>query len=338
MAWVGKADEWFHKATKGTPNAKYLAYICAQAGDDCYFGMGDRLRGIELMVRAAVASKRVLLVDIPHPIPFTKFFTPAEIDWSMGDIKVPWDAAWWMGEGRVARLQSNEALGEANKFVAVQGHGEIHILPIVGGPDITWLGLPAHCTFHALFLPSPQVEKKINELQTHLGVLPPARFLAIHLRLGGLIGEFQRVYRYDPVEAVRHSLRCARKLASDFGGISDTFVVITDSMELKNLILEGALTNTTTTRVIPAYSAVDGSIKGFNEHILPEQEHINTIADMGVMASATCLIADFGSGFSTHARLWGGPTLWHDSNPCFKSTLECIQEGGGGIGTEALRT
>lgn len=53
----------------------------------------------------------------------------------------------------------------------------------------------SHPTSGAHALPLLSSLQKINELQTHLGVLPPARFLAIHLRLGGLIGEFQRVYR-----------------------------------------------------------------------------------------------------------------------------------------------
>lgn len=120
-------------------------------------------------MRSAMASKRVLLVDIPHPIPFTTFFTPAKIDWGMGDIVVPADAKWWSGEGRVARLQSNEALLEPNRFVAVQGHGEIHILPIVGAPNITWLGLPSHCVFHALFRPSEQVQK-VGVVWCYVGV------------------------------------------------------------------------------------------------------------------------------------------------------------------------
>lgn len=111
------------------------------------------------MVRAAIASKRILLVSIPHPIPFVSLFAPSALDWRMGDLVVPDDAIWWRGERRVGLLQSNAALDEPNKFVAVEGHNQIHILPVRNAPDMDWVGLAAHCTFRALFRPSPQVLK-----------------------------------------------------------------------------------------------------------------------------------------------------------------------------------
>ncbi|MEW5309872.1 MAG: hypothetical protein WDW38_001720 [Sanguina aurantia] len=294
-------------------------------------GLGDRLRGIELMVRAAMASKRVLLVDIPHPIPFTSLFAPASLDWRMGSIVVPDDAVWWRGDTRVGLLQSNAALQEPSKFVAVEGHNQIHILPVRNAPDMEWVGLAAHCTFRSLFRPSQQVQKAITVRQYQLGVPLPKRYLAVHIRLEGVQGEAGKAYLVDPLETLRHSLRCARSMVAARSHLQTTLVVVTDSTELKHLILEGSLRNTSTTRILPLLTAATGSTTGLDEDLFSEAQMVNTVADMGILAGATCMVSEYGSGFSTHARLWGGgPSLWGKNNACFRSTMECIKEGGGG--------
>lgn len=106
-----------------------------------------------------------------------------------------------------------------------------------------------------------------------------------------------------------------------------TASVRSDSLELKNLILEGSLKNTTTTRILPLMTAEAG---GEDETLSSEAQLVNTVAEMGILAGSACLVAEYGSGFSTHARLWGSPSLWARSSACYRSTMECIKEGGGG--------
>ncbi|MEW5314520.1 MAG: hypothetical protein WDW38_006012 [Sanguina aurantia] len=150
----------FHARTKGTEQARYMVFSCHQ--HECYFGLGDRLRGIMMFLRAAAASKRVLLIDIASPTDMREFFLPALIDWTVGSLALPKpDFPWKAGDGddREALFRSNAALLLPAQYLVVQGFGALHTTPIVGAPDIDWAGENTHCAQRSLFKPSDGVQQ-----------------------------------------------------------------------------------------------------------------------------------------------------------------------------------
>lgn len=83
----------------GNPEPKTQILTCT-----CSPGLGDRLRGIMMFLRAAAASKRVLLIDIVSPTDMREFFLPALIDWTVGLLALPKpDFPWKAGEGTTGR-------------------------------------------------------------------------------------------------------------------------------------------------------------------------------------------------------------------------------------------
>lgn len=103
----------------GNPEPKTQILTCT-----CSPGLGDRLRGIMMFLRAAAASKRVLLIDIASPTDMREFFLPALIDWTVGLLALPKpDFPWKAGEGddREALFKSNAALLLPAQYLVVQG-------------------------------------------------------------------------------------------------------------------------------------------------------------------------------------------------------------------------
>ena len=87
MDWLAEYEA-FHKANRGRPGAKYLVHSVDSGLNG---GVGDRLRGMLFTVRAAAASKRVLLMRWATPHPLHHFLEPADggIDWRMDGIELP---------------------------------------------------------------------------------------------------------------------------------------------------------------------------------------------------------------------------------------------------------
>lgn len=88
-----------------------------------FTGLGDRMRGITFLLRSAIASKRVLLLDIVTPIPMVDVLVPSAIDWTMGGIVIPADAVFWKNdEGHdTLLLTRNTASNLTDRFVVTEG-------------------------------------------------------------------------------------------------------------------------------------------------------------------------------------------------------------------------
>ena len=84
--------EEFHRSQRSNASALHLVYTChelmpiagshsrSQQRIPC-LGIGDRFRLIAYLLRVAIATRRVLLVDWSSPAPIEHFFLPARIDW-----------------------------------------------------------------------------------------------------------------------------------------------------------------------------------------------------------------------------------------------------------------
>lgn len=83
------------------------------------------MRGITFLLRSAIASQRVLLLDIVTPIPMADVLVPSAIDWTMGGIEVPTDAVFWKNdEGHdTLLLTRNTAANLTDRFVVTEGGG-----------------------------------------------------------------------------------------------------------------------------------------------------------------------------------------------------------------------
>ncbi|MEW5297190.1 MAG: hypothetical protein WDW36_000414 [Sanguina aurantia] len=164
-----------------------------------------------MFLRAAAASKRVLLIDIASPTDMREFFLPALIDWTVGSLALPKpDFPWKAGDGddREALFRSNAALLLPAQYLVVQGFGALHTTPIVGAPDIDWAGENTHCTQRSLFKPSDGVQQaslaglsrphfvsqEMTDLLKTMDITPFTQYTAVHLRFGGLIGEEMQIH------------------------------------------------------------------------------------------------------------------------------------------------
>jgi hypothetical protein len=80
----------FHQEYRGRPDAKYLVVECN------YGGLGDRLNGALVMLRAAAATKRVVLLQMPKPYPLEELFEPSgPVNWTIKGLKLPHNGARW---------------------------------------------------------------------------------------------------------------------------------------------------------------------------------------------------------------------------------------------------
>lgn len=164
----------FHAENKHRPDAKYLVFLCSHTATaeikgieqdsetHCSYGIGDRLRGMEFVLRLAYATKRIYLLQTQYPAPMREFLAPAAIDWEMGNLSMPADFKYFVQ--RLARTPetdpvANGAVAAAqDKWVAITTR-QVLGAPLVNAPDVDVMGSSAQWMFHALFKPSPAVAK-----------------------------------------------------------------------------------------------------------------------------------------------------------------------------------
>ncbi|KAG2494898.1 hypothetical protein HYH03_006833 [Edaphochlamys debaryana] len=238
---------------RGHPDAKYLVWTCFLQHDRNFdrthcAGLGDRMRGIAFAVRLAAATQRVLLVHQEVPAPLEHFLAPAHIDWRLTpDLGI--DTARDVAQSRVhfrysaahdkAQLASDLAQGllwnetarrqrvvtlatnmplswEPDGAGGREGGGgrgaRPHLLP--PAPDDGHL--PSALT-RALFRLSPGLEAATDAALASVGVAPGQPFVAVHLRLGGQVGEERPIHRHRTGslgELLGEAERCAHHLAS----------------------------------------------------------------------------------------------------------------------------
>lgn len=86
--------------------------------------LGRQASGILMFLRAAAASKRVLLINIASPVEMHDFFEASLIDWTVGSLVLPAPVSPWKsgtGDDREALMKSNASLQLATKMLVVQG-------------------------------------------------------------------------------------------------------------------------------------------------------------------------------------------------------------------------
>ena len=83
-AWMQEYAAW-HRQHRNDPDARFLMYSCheqmnGQRAGACG-GHGNRIKQICWTLRAAAASRRVLLVDWASPEDLEEYVAPVAVDW-----------------------------------------------------------------------------------------------------------------------------------------------------------------------------------------------------------------------------------------------------------------
>lgn len=305
--------EQFHKQTRAAAAAQYL--IAEAPG---FVGIGDHLRGMMYALRAAAATKRVLLLHWEHPGNLTDFLVPgAGIDWRFDgtpaaafgtmDLKTSTAQMDVLGNIDLGKMFPNATYfssSPSNKTFLVLKTNVPAEAPCLICPPLQ--GKPAHsyayvCLFRFLFKASPLVETRTDE---HLQTLYPGRpsnleYAAVHLRLGQMRGEDASINRIsgwvDPLAKFLMSVPCGMGMARQ-AGINVTRVpllLLADHKGVRRFSNMGWLANV----VAPKYEAVHTKLNSHESHLL-------SFVDLNLLARAKCLVVSH-SGFS-NVGLWLG--------------------------------
>ncbi|KAL6759502.1 hypothetical protein V8C86DRAFT_2573531 [Haematococcus lacustris] len=271
LLWLMKYMRWAkQERSKGIPEAgvKYLVWNCELPPGKklphvfCH-GLADRLRGILMALRIAVATGRLLLVHQTTPAALQHFLVPHLIDWGVRAEELPdlqqrvmhttysrvcdgfvpyvWDnyscALYTMiANGSIHNLTTQFLFVEMNDNPTQSRPGLVDLL---SSP------LAKHCAFTALFAASPAT---IEAADRHLALLgmrdAGVPFTVLHLRLGGSLGEAKASYHKDPVavEEVVEAVACAKAFAKAFSRHPTPGMTSLEKMNTSKLVRSSSLT------------------------------------------------------------------------------------------------
>ena len=341
----------FHREHRGSTAFRHLTLSCPP--DVRLGGLGDRMRAVLYALRVAIKHRLLLFIDFEGtPFALEGRLAAAHIDWR----PLPERGEQRATELSYARLESERALwrgAAAREFHALHADNLALVAALYDAivnttahltlcattwhdfwhsaetmPELPGVGLAepqssevAHCLWSALFAPSVQLSQLVDaQLSSLFGSLPPPRFAAIHLRLGGLVGEDW--LQADPANPAPISNRgspllqqhgahlCARRLARR--NLSSDVLLVTDNWMLRRAAARGLLEGV----VAPAGSTATHLGRLVSES--SDEAAWQVWTELGMLASARCLVHSF-SGFSHIARWWGGST-------CVRSVDQCLDE------------
>ncbi|KAG2494911.1 hypothetical protein HYH03_006846 [Edaphochlamys debaryana] len=228
LVWTCYADK---DHSVGGKEAQYRNYGTTFCG-----GLGDRLRGIGFATRLAATTKRVLLVYQEPPAPLEEFLQPNLIDWrvtpdlgldTFNDIARSavhfkydtrfhaeqlardLDQGLWNDSEHVVTLATNMPLATQPNTTSSKAP---RLPPAPAGAAVQSL------LMRALFKLSPALEEATDAALASVGVAPGQPFVAVHLRLGGQVGERGSIYRHavQSTTALLHEAeRCAVHLVDN---------------------------------------------------------------------------------------------------------------------------
>lgn len=251
-AWIDTYAS-FHVREKTNPNAKYLIGLGNSNG------MGDRIRGMMYAVKVAVATNRVVLFSWGYEhggAPIDYYFRPTKIDRRASTSLFNYSLT--MPQTRLK--VDHGAIGKAffaAESATIDVPDRIYALelteplkrPCYGCPNITSLD-DEKCLWEALFA-FHEEDIKLARLQLRSLLQLPRNatigsdympFVAIHLRMGGQLGEAEavRVGGGRSLDALLGALSCAQKFRRRMKSTLPV-LLITDNSALRTFMQkEGA--------------------------------------------------------------------------------------------------
>jgi len=185
-----------------------------------------------------------------------------------------------------------------------------HGCPNVGSP---W-SEEAACLWQNMFRPVDPIMQQARAQLQQLYPGGPSPYIAVHLRLGGLAGEWGLPGRdrgRAPLKNFLASVKCAAKLAANSSiDLDETpALVVTDNQKLRKMLQEQHFRRVITPAGLPVHlgSASEQSLDA----------HRSTVVDMVLLAWSECLVTSR-SGYSLHAWLYGG------AKPCMLPWRTCL--------------
>lgn len=307
MTWLHEY-EGFHRKIRGSPSATYLVHE-VEGGSG---GLGDRLRGMLFTVRLAASLNRVVLFKWNHPAPLSNFFVPgSSIDWTLDGISYKRQSVFqYMDVFDSDRLARNVA-AKADKFVTVITNMKMNAT-CPGCPALPSLfSHDAVCLWNRILRPTPAILRKADEQLAELGLVGH-RYAAVHLRMGGLIGEGEVNRGSDPLSLFLEGTDCARNISMSMNFPEPKTLIVSDNHNLRRLVRR----STFPSLYIPSHLPVHLD-RGKN---MPLEEHQQTIVELELLARSECIVL-MRSGFSHHAWLRGGGKLCAAQLPACKRSV-----------------
>jgi len=184
-----------------------------------------------------------------------------------------------------------------------------------------------HCLWSLLYTPSPMLRVKVAAQLMRMYGTPSPKYVAAHLRLGGMQGELSKHVDEANDQLLlskandfvsQHAVHlCALDLKNNVtvngrGHVGEGMppaLLVTDNAVLRHAAHSRLLSG----MVGPGHYAVH-----LSRGVPSEADQWNTYIELGLLARATCLIRS-DSGFSNIAMWWGGAT-------CVKHVNDCIGE------------
>jgi hypothetical protein len=170
------------------------------------------------------------------------------------------------------------------------------------------------CVWRAMFKPVAPILQSANEEMERMYQGKPRPYAAVHLRLGGLEGEWGLPGAdrgKAPLENFLAGVKCASQLAANSNRVhSDTPVlIVTDNHVLRKVLQEQSFKGLVSASGLPVHLS---QAKGQSL-----DAHRSSVVDLVLLANAECLAASR-SGFSLHAWLYGG------AKKCMVSWKSCL--------------
>lgn len=314
MPWLAEYEA-FHAANRGKPGAKYLVHAVT---DRMSGGLGDRLRGMLYVVRAAAASRRVVLFKWTHPHALMHFFEPGgPIDWRPDGLNLPPPGQEIRAiDSPVGPVVDGSLLNATDDVIVVHTNRYMDAT-CKGCPPLSLWGADAPCLWTRVFKPVATVQWRAQQqLQELFGRDALPRYVAIHMRLGGLAGETE----LDRVRGggtqlgnFMAAVSCGQRLLHSHG-IRVPLLMVVDSHEVRERLKDRGFPSVVTPAGAPVHlDRADGA---------SIEQHQATIVDLALLARAECLVTS-PSGFSHHAWLAGG------GKACQRVFFDCANVTGG---------
>lgn len=325
-SFMEEYSTWHHQQLMyNASNAHYLVYTC---NTGCA-GTGDRFRCLLPLLYAAIATKRVFLIDYTNPTPLTDVFVPNRINWNASLNQVPGyftqpttdlvigrsmpqtHPGWYYDMDSVAN-------GSGPQVLKVRANFPPRYPYVRGFQDITgYTMIPQkfhHLAWDYLFTPTEDLRKRVVQLLKESGVYGN-NYTAVHMRMGSVGGDI----KWD--DPVRHKLSHVElfyDLAKQMQKPGEHVIVISDSDVAKEAIV--AL-DSTFMALNTSLIHVDKSSKGETE-TSKIAGHVDTFAEILILGGSRCFVGSR-SRFSYLARKMSSPL---DGSPRCSVTFDGLDK------------
>jgi hypothetical protein len=310
-------DHWalHHAQWEQSSEGRAAPLLVWESVDGSPGGWGDRLRGAMLAMRVASKHKRSLRLLFEGKHFLAPFLQPATFDWRLKpdvndteellerNVNYKKKASIRLFDKQLANLLHK------NATVVLDTRRRANVyLPITGAEK--WNDSDGFCEWAVMFKPTQQLRDRAEAQLAKMGVNRP--YTAVHLRMGGLVGERKTIglgrnYGKCPEALSKAAVRCAQGVSKGMAWSSHPTLVVVDNEDVRAHIAAGKLAGA----VGPSYGAVHVSLA---RHDVTWDSWV----DLYMLSQAECLVMSR-SGFSSIAA-W-----WRHKDVCTASMKACLK-------------